>query len=67
MDQEQRPQLEGFAVAHELAASEDDGIVDDNEDARLLDRGHGGHASLEPEVFGGEANHLLKGLVEERP
>lgn len=32
VDEEQSLEFEGFAVAHQLAATEDDGVVDDNED-----------------------------------
>ena len=67
MDQEWSPQLEGLAIAHQLAAAKYDGIVNDNEDARLFDCGHGRDTSLEPEVLSRVSNYLLKGLAEDRP
>ena len=50
VDQEERLELEGLAVAHELAATEDDGVVDDDEDTRLLERRHGRDALVEVKV-----------------
>lgn len=67
VDQEERPQLEWLAVAHELAAPENNGIVDDDEDAGLLDRRHGRNAGLEAKVLGGIADDGLKGLAEDGP
>lgn len=67
VDQEERPKLEGLAAAHVLSATKDDGIVDDDEDARFLQGRHGSLTGLEAEVIGRVANNLLKGLVEDGP
>lgn len=67
VDQEERAQLEGLAVAHKLATAEDDGVVDDNEDAGLLQSGHGRLAGNESEVLGRVAGDGLKGLAEDGP
>ena len=67
VDQEERPQLEWLAVAHELATSENYGIVDNNEDAGLLDRRHGRNTGLEAKVLGRIADDGLKGLAEDGP
>lgn len=67
VNQEKRAQLEGLAVAHELATAEDDGVVDDDEDAGLLESGHGRLAGDEFEVFGRVADDGLKGLAEDGP
>lgn len=37
VDQEERPQLEGLAVAHQLPATKDYNVVNDDEDTRLLE------------------------------
>lgn len=67
VDQEESPQLERFPLAHQLSPAEDDGIVDDDEDACLLERGHWSDAWLESKVVGGIAHYILEGLVEVRP
>ena len=67
VDQEEGAQLEGLAVAHQLPAAEDDCVVDDDEDARLLERRHGGGARLEAEVLGRVAGDELEGLAEDGP
>jgi len=67
VDQEERLQLEGFSVAHQAPAAEDDDVVDHDEDAGLPQRRHGRGACSEPEVIGGIAHDQLEGLVEDGP
>lgn len=67
MDQEQRLQLEGLAVAHNLTTPEDDGIVDSNEDSRLLQGRHGSLPSGEPELADGIASNGGPDLVKDGP
>ena len=67
VDQEERPQLEWLAVAHELATPENNGIVDDDENASLLDRRHRCTTCLEAKVLGGIANDGLESLAEDGP
>jgi len=67
VDQEQRLQLERLAVAHQLATAKDDGVVNDNEDARLLNRRHGRLAGHEAEDLRGVSDDGLEGLAEDWP
>ena len=67
MDQEECPQLERLAVAHQLPAAKDNGIIDDDEDAGLLQGGHGCAARYELKVVGGIASDGLEGLAEDWP
>lgn len=67
VDEEEALELVGLAVAHPLAATEDDGIVDDDEDGGLLEGGHGGLALNESELAGRVAGDSCPGLVEDGP
>lgn len=67
MDQEERLQLEGLAIAHQLATAEDDGVVDDDEDARLLERRHWCLAGHEAEILCWVSHDGLEGLAEDGP
>lgn len=67
VDQKEGLQLEGFAVAHELPPAEYDSVVDDDEDAGLLKRRHGGFARNKSEVLGRVADDSLEGLAEDGP
>lgn len=67
VDQEQRLELEGLAVAHHLAPTEDDGIVDDDEDGSRLESRHGSLEGDELELAGGIADNGGPGLVEDGP
>jgi hypothetical protein len=67
VDQEQGLELEGLTVAHELAASKDDGIVDDNEDRSGLQSRHRSLEWDEFEFAGRVADNGSPGLVKDRP
>lgn len=67
VDEEERLQLEGLAVAHERAATEDDAVVDDDEDGRRLERGHGRLEGDELEVSHGVTRDGGPCLVEYGP
>ena len=67
VDQEKSAQLEGLAVAHHLAAAEDDKIVEGNEDASLLKGRQRCLARNEAEVISRIASDLLEDLVEDGP
>ena len=67
VDQEESPELERFAIAHQLATTKDDGIVDDDEDARLLQCRHRCLAGDESEILGRIAREQLEALAEVGP
>lgn len=67
VDQEQRLELEGLAVAHELTTTEDDGVVDSNEYPRLPQGGHGRAARDELKLADRVASKESPDLVEYRP
>lgn len=67
VDEEQRLELEGLAVAHVLAAAKDDGVVDDNEDGGRLEGRHGGLERHKLELVGRVAGDGSPGLVEDGP
>lgn len=60
-------ELERLPAAHPLPAAEDYDVVDDHEDGRLLQRGHGRLARHELELIGRVAGDVLEGLVEDGP
>lgn len=65
--EEKTLELVRLAVAHPLASSKDDGVVDDDEDAGRLDGRHGRDARLESELAHGVAHDGSPDLVEKRP
>lgn len=67
VDQENGLELERLAVAHELAATQNDDIVKDDEDAGLLKSGHGSLPGDEAEVADGVAGDQSPCLVKDRP
>lgn len=67
VDQEQRLELEGLAVAHKLTATEDDGVVDSNEYSRLFQGGHGSLSRGELEVPDGIASDGSPDFVKDGP
>lgn len=67
VNQEQGLQLEGRAIAHKLATTEDDSVVDGNEYSRLLQGGHGSLSSSEPEFACWIASNGSPDLVKDRP
>jgi hypothetical protein len=67
MDQEELLQLERFPVAHKLPTTKDDGVVDDNEDARLLKRRHRRLPRHKSEILGRVTDNCLEGLAEDGP
>lgn len=67
VDEEERLELEGLAVAHEGAAAKDDGIVDDDEDGRRLEGGHGRLKGHKLELVDGVADDGRPGLVKDGP
>lgn len=52
VNQEETLELEGFPVAHDLSATEDDGVVDGDEDGGRLERRHGSLERHKLEVIG---------------
>lgn len=67
VDQEERLELERFAVTHDLAATKDDGIVDDNEDGSRLEGRHRRLERHELELLSRVSDDGLPGLAEYRP
>lgn len=67
VDEEKALELERLAVPHQRATTKDDDVVQDDEDARLLERRHGRDASLEAEVVGRVAHDGCPRLVEDGP
>lgn len=67
VDEEERLELEGLTVAHELAASKNDDVVDDDEDGRGLECRHGRLEGDELELAGGISHHSRPCLVEDGP
>lgn len=67
VNEEQRLELEGLTAAHQLATSENDGVVDDDEDGRRLERRHGRLERNELEVIGRVADDGSPSLVEDGP
>lgn len=67
VDKEERLELEGLAVAHQLATTKDDGIVDDDEDGCRLEGRHGRLERNELEFIDGVADDSGPCLVEDRP
>lgn len=67
VDKEQGLQLESLPLAHPLAATKNDNVVADDEDTRLLERGHGRDAGLKLELASRIADDGLPGLVEDGP
>lgn len=67
VDEEEGLELEGLTVAHQLATTEDDGVVDDNEDRGRLESRHGRLKGDELEVLGRVADDHLPALAEDGP
>lgn len=67
VDEEQSLELVGLTVAHELATTEDDGVVDDDEDRGGLEGRHGGLERHKLEVVGRVAHDGGPCLVEDGP
>lgn len=59
--------LESVLVAHNFATSQNEDIVDDNKNSRLLQGGHGRDARLKAELAGRVAGKNLEDLVEDGP
>ena len=67
VDQEKPLKLEGFAVAHQLASTENDEVVYNDEDQGRLQRGHGRFPPLEPKIIGRVAYNGFKSFAEDWP
>lgn len=67
VDEEERLELEWLSVAHDFPAAEDEDVVGDDEDGRLLEGRHGRLAGDESEVVCGLARDRREGLVEDWP
>jgi hypothetical protein len=67
VNEEETLELEGLTVAHPFATTEDDGVVDNNEDRCRLESGHGGLERHKLEVIGGVANNSSECLVKDGP
>lgn len=67
VDEEEGLELEGLAVAHQLSATKDDEVVDDDEDGRRLQSRHGSLERHELEVIGRVANDGREELVKDGP
>lgn len=67
VDHEQSVQLVCRAVTHQLSASKNDNIVDNDGNSTLLQRRHGRDHWPEIKILGMIALDSREGLVEERP
>lgn len=67
VDEEETLKLEGLTVAHPFATTEDDGIVDNDEDRCRLESGHGSLERHKLEVIGGVADNSSERLVKDGP
>lgn len=67
VDEEQRLELEGLAVAHQLATAEDDDVVDDDEDGARLEGRQGRLKRHKLELIGRVAEDGGPCLVEDGP
>lgn len=67
VDEEKGLELERFAVAHHLATTKDDGIVDNNEDGCRLQSRHGSLKGDKLEVIGRVADNSSPSLVKDGP
>lgn len=67
VDEEERLELERLAVAHQLSTAKDDEVIDDDEDGRRLQSGHGSLERHELEVIGRVANNGREELVKDGP
>lgn len=67
VNQEQGLELEGLAVAHQLATTKDDRVVDDDEDRSRLEGRHGRLERHKLELLGWVADTSGPCLVEDRP
>lgn len=67
VDLEEEVELEGLTTAHELSATKDDDVVDDEHSGSLLEGSHGGLARDEAEVLGLVALDRGEGLFEDGP
>lgn len=67
MNKEGTLELEGLPVAHPLTSTEDDGVVQDNEDGRLLQGRHGSLPLDKLKVANRIAGDGRPGLVEDGP
>lgn len=67
VDEEERLELEWLTIAHQLTATKDDHVVDDDEDGGRLEGRHGSLKGDKFELLGGIANNDLPGLAENRP
>lgn len=67
VDQEQSLELERLAAAHQLSATKDDSVVDNDEDRGRLEGGHGRLKRHEFELIDGVAHNGRPCLVEDGP
>lgn len=67
VDEEESLELVGLTVAHELATTEDDGVVDDDEDRGGLEGRHGRLKGHELEVVDRVAHDGGPCLIEDGP
>lgn len=67
VNEEKCLELEGRAVAHKLATSKDDGVVNSNEKSCLLQGGHGRLPGDKPEVANRVASEEGPDLVKDGP
>ncbi len=64
MDQEQGLEFEGLSIAHPLATTENDGVVEDGEDEGFFQCRQWSPPSGKPEIIGRVADHDFEGLAE---
>lgn len=65
--QKERLELEGLPSPHQLAATENNEVVNGDKDGRVPQRGHGRLANDKVELLGRISCHILEGLAKERP
>lgn len=67
VDQEDLLELEFVLLAHVFSTSQDDDVVNEDENSRLLQCGHGRDTGLETKLAGWVADAQLESLVKDGP
>jgi len=67
VNKEDRPELERLTIAHQLATTKDDNVVDDNKDGVCLEGRHGCLEGNEIKLLGRISSHGLPSLAKDGP